>query len=284
MANDQDSTSLVAIQATLERMEQQLSEVCSDVKDLKQSGKKAAQLPAYTNTGMVQSTPVQSATLMPINSGPLETTPDLKTGKRRQQQRQSGFFQAPPPCIMFSGGQVLHASKTSGQSAILQKDAEKGTTTVKEMTRSVQCTHSFYNKRMCEPYNHAPDTTGLHKDTDSTAVKSSGRQVVSIINELEGVNNRQMGIRNSKRFPDSFHKPASSRSQVKPSYLLNRVKPAGTEGSRHPDREGCCHPATQPSTSRGFLFHFFLVPKKEGQMRPLFQHPRYLIHKLLVFR
>jgi len=42
--------------------------------------------------------------------------------------------------------------------------------------------------------------TELYKATDSTAVKSSGRQAISIVNELEGVNNRQMGIENSKGF------------------------------------------------------------------------------------
>ena len=132
------------------------------------------------------------------------------------------------------------------------------------MTGTAQCTHSFYNKRMCKSYDCPPYATRLHKATDSRAVKSGGRQAVSLYNQLGGVNNRQMGIRDSERLPDPFYQPASSRSLAKPSCVLSRAKSPDTGGSRYPGREGCYYSGTRPSTSRLFLLHSLPGSQKGG--------------------
>ena len=159
------------------------------------------------------------------------------------------------------------------QQAILKKSTEKRRTTAKlskEMIRTFKCTHSFNIKRMCKPYDSPPNTPGLYKATDSTAVKSSGREVVSLYNQLGGVNNRQMGNTGSERISNSFHQSASSGALAKPSYVLSsRVKPANTRGSEYTVRERSCCSGIQPSTSGEFLFHTLPGPKKGGQMRPV---------------
>ena len=131
------------------------------------------------------------------------------------------------------------------------------------MTGTAQCTHSFYNKRMCKSYD-CPPYARLHKATDSRAVKSGGRQAVPLYNQLGGVNNRPMGIRNSERLPDPFYQPASSSSLAKPSCVLSRAKPPDTGGSRYPGREVCYYSGTRPSTSRLFLLHSLPGSQKGG--------------------
>ena len=67
MSSDQESTSLAAIQASLQRMEERLSSVCNDVESLKKAKQPVAQLPyIIENTGTVHSTPAQSAVNTPV--------------------------------------------------------------------------------------------------------------------------------------------------------------------------------------------------------------------------
>lgn len=58
----------VAINATLLRMEQRLSTVCSNMEDLKKNKQGVAQLHAFVNSGVVQSTPAQSGMTLPVKS------------------------------------------------------------------------------------------------------------------------------------------------------------------------------------------------------------------------
>ena len=117
---------------------------------------------------------------------------------------------------------------------------------------------------MCKSYDCSPYTAGLLTATDSTAVKSGGWEVVSLSNQLESVNNRPMGSRDSERVSDSFQQSTSPGSLAKPNYVLSRAKPADSRGSNHPDREGCGYSGTQPSTSRQFLLHSLLGPQERG--------------------
>ena len=70
MSGDQESTSLAAIQASLKRMEEQLSSICNDVESLKKAKQLVAQLPyIIENTGMVHNTPAQNAMNTPVVGG-----------------------------------------------------------------------------------------------------------------------------------------------------------------------------------------------------------------------
>ena len=135
------------------------------------------------------------------------------------------------------------------------------------MTRTFKCTHSFNIKRMHKPYDSPPNTSGLHKATGSTAVKSSGREVVTLCNQLGGVNNRQMGNTGSERISNSFHQSASSGALAKPSYVLSRAKPANTRGSEYTVRKGVVVRICNPQPQESFYSTLFLVPKKRDQMR-----------------
>ena len=122
----------------------------------------------------------------------------------------------------------------------------------------------LYIKRMCKPYDSTPNTSRLHKVTDCTAVKSSGREVISLCNQLRGVNNRQMGNTGCERISNSFHWSANSGALAKPSCKLSRAKPANTRGNDYTGREGGCCLDIQPSTSGEFLFHTLPVPQTRG--------------------
>ena len=80
----------------------------------------------------------------------IQTLQRTKGGNGKGNQ---GFSKAPR--ITLSGGQVLHAPATSRQlPAIPQRSAKERSTAPKEMTRTVQCTHSLYNnRRMCKSYD-----------------------------------------------------------------------------------------------------------------------------------
>ena len=78
-------------------------------------------------------------------------------------------------------------------------------------------------KRICKPYDSPPNTSGLHKATGSTAVKSSSWEVVSLSDQLGGVNNRQMGTMGSERISNSFHQSASSGALARQDDTNNRV-------------------------------------------------------------
>lgn len=69
MAQDKELNVLMVINATLLRMERQLSDVCNDVEDLEKSRQEVVQLHVFVNSGMVQSTPAESAVIMHLNSG-----------------------------------------------------------------------------------------------------------------------------------------------------------------------------------------------------------------------
>ena len=113
--------------------------------------------------------------------------------------------------------------------AILQRSTENRKTAVKELiTRTFKCTYSINIKRMCKQYDIPRNTSEVCKATDSTAVKSNGRVVVFVCNQLGGANNRQMGDRGSKRISNSFLKLVNSGVLAKPSYVLSRAKPAKT--------------------------------------------------------
>ena len=84
--------------------------------------------------------------------------------------------------MLSRGGQVLYSTKMA---AILH---ERST----EKTRTYINAYTLFNIiRMCKPYDCPPNTSGLHKATDSTAVKPSGKEVVSLSNQLGGVNYQQ---------------------------------------------------------------------------------------------
>ena len=125
--------------------------------------------------------------------------------------------------------------------------------------RTFKCTHSFNIKRMCKLHDSPPNASGLHKATDSTAVKSSGREVVFLCNQLGGVNNRHMSNKGSERISNTFHHSASSGALAKPSY---RAKPANTRGSEYTVKEGGVVRIYNPQPQESFCSTLFLVPKK----------------------
>ena len=146
---------------------------------------------------------------------------------------------------------------------ILQRSTEKRRRGLLQKRSNFQMHTPFYIKRMCKLYDSPPNTSGLHKATDSTAVKSSGREVVSLCNQLGGFNNRQKCKRGSENISNSLHQSASSGALAKPSYVLSRAKPANIRGSEYIVREGGCCSNIKLSTSEEFYTTLFLVPKKE---------------------
>ena len=92
------------------------------------------------------------------------------------------------------------------------------------MTRTVQRTHSLYNKRMCKSYDYSLYTAGFPTATDSIAVKLGGWEVVSLSNQLESVNNRPMGSRDSERVLDSFQQSTSPGSLAKPNQWHSQTR------------------------------------------------------------
>ena len=78
-----------------------------------------------------------------------------------------------------------------GKSYILQRRQPYSTKRVQRRLELINAYTLFNIKRMCKPYDCPPNTLGLHKATDSTAVKPSGKEVVSLSNQLGGVNYQQ---------------------------------------------------------------------------------------------
>ena len=112
-----------------------------------------------------------------------------------------GFSKAP---VLYSawgaGGQVLHSAMMV---AIFQRSKEKWRTTGKEMTRTFKRSHFLNIKRMCKPYGDPPNTSG--PQTAQLSNQVAGKlSLFGVWNQLGGVNNRQMGNRDSERFQIPF--------------------------------------------------------------------------------
>ena len=93
MSGDQETSSFAMIEATLKRIEERLSTVCSDVEILKSSRLRVAEPPFGSNSGVVQSTPAQSAVFMPPNSsgvGDDKVITGLSWAKRMDLEDESG--------------------------------------------------------------------------------------------------------------------------------------------------------------------------------------------------
>jgi len=84
------------------------------VEDLKQSGQKVAKPSAYTNSGVVQSTPVQSAGLVPINSGGMddEVVTGLTWAKRMDLDDKLNEEPTDTTSEGRSGGDKVHLTQT----------------------------------------------------------------------------------------------------------------------------------------------------------------------------
>ena len=93
MSGDQETISFATIKATLKQMEERLSTVCSDVEILKSCRPRMAEPPFGSNSGVVQSTPAQSAVFMPPNSsgvGDDEVVTGLSWAERMDLEDESG--------------------------------------------------------------------------------------------------------------------------------------------------------------------------------------------------
>ena len=93
MSGDQETSSFPMIEATLKQMEERLSTVYSDVEVLKSSRPRVAEPPSGSNSGVVQSTPTQSAMFMPPNSsgvGDDKVITGLSWAKRMDLKDESG--------------------------------------------------------------------------------------------------------------------------------------------------------------------------------------------------
>ena len=93
MSGDQETSSFTTIEATLKWMEERLSTVCSDVEIFKSSRPRVAKPPFGSNSGVVQSTPAQSAVFMLPNSsgvGDDEVVTDLSWAERMDLKDKSG--------------------------------------------------------------------------------------------------------------------------------------------------------------------------------------------------
>jgi len=89
----------------------------------------------------------------------------------------------------------------------------------RKVTRTL-CTHCYNIKRLCQPYNCAPVTKGFQEATDSTTVTQCGSEVKSLLQQLGGVDNRQVGSRLCTGVSNSLRKFAGSRKLAKSSYIL----------------------------------------------------------------
>ena len=114
MSEDQEMNSFATIAATLKRMEERLSTVCSDVEILKSSRPRVAEPPFGSNSGVVQSTPAQSTVFMPPNSsgvGDDEVVTGLSWAERMDLENESGEDLADNSTGDRSGSDKVHLTQ-----------------------------------------------------------------------------------------------------------------------------------------------------------------------------
>ena len=114
MSGDQETSSFATIEATLKWMEERLSTVCSDVEILKSCRPRMAEPPFGSNSGVVQSTPAQSAVFMPPNSsgvGDDEVVTGLSWAKRMDLENESGEDLADNSTGDRSGSDKVHLTQ-----------------------------------------------------------------------------------------------------------------------------------------------------------------------------
>ena len=109
MSGDQETSSFATIAATLKRMEERLSTVCSDVEILKSSRPRVAEPPFGSNSGVVQ-----SAVFLPPNSsgvGDDEVVTGLSWAERMDLEDESGEDLADNSTGDRSGNDKVHLTQ-----------------------------------------------------------------------------------------------------------------------------------------------------------------------------
>ena len=114
MSGDQETSFFATMKATLKRMEEWLSTVCIDVENLKNSRPRVAEPPSSSNSGVVQSTPAQSAMFMQPNSsgvGDDEIVTGLSWAERIDLENESGKDPAYNSTGDWSGSDKVHLTQ-----------------------------------------------------------------------------------------------------------------------------------------------------------------------------
>ena len=136
-----------------------------------------------------------------------------------------------------------------------------------QMTINVVCKCIKKFIKCSESYNAESMGNGVQRATKDNGFCEGDRQACLPSRHLEVVNKGHLGTECHRRLSNTFDREPPSISKAPRKCVFKRAGSSSVRGSGLPSAEGShlsCHRG-----HRGFYSTIFLVPKKNGQMRPV---------------
>jgi len=172
-------------------------------------------------------------------------------------------FGSPPPTALLTADITLLRQRPQPYSrqgkrggGAHQEGAEGTQVTISEQ---LCCVSIKFN--ICQSYVAESTKLVVHKPTKGNGVFDGGREAGFLYKRLEGVNRGPLGTGDHRGLPDTIQEGASAGSETSRSQILERTS----------ERRGRLPSPVLPQihNSGSFYSSLFLVPKKNGQMRPV---------------
>ena len=118
-----------------------------------------------------------------------------------------------------------------------------------------------------ESYDAESMGNGVQRPTRDIEVSEGGRQACTPCRHMEGVDKGHLGIECHRRSSNTSERGSPTTSKALRKCILRRAGSSSERKGRNPFAERGHIPV--PAEHRGFLLHNILVPKENGQMRPV---------------
>jgi len=196
----------------------------------------------------------------------MDYLPNLELIRKVKQPHQN--FHQPPLGVGRGGGKDLSNGDTlrTPDQAAKRLILQGRELPEEEMTRTSYCMHGqcFNAKHTCQPYVVQSKGYGIHSATSHRGVFEGERQVSPLCQHLEGDNKGQLDIADHQRVSDYLCSVQERKPKVPsfPSEQLSQIQDFLLE-------KAAVTVVDSHSPQIEFYSILFLVPKKNGQMRPV---------------